>query len=396
MSLKYEIVHCVCKRCGKEFDIKRYSNYNGNDYIKSFCSTHCKREHAWLNPIFVKSEEDLLDIIKQHPKGLLFISYRCKKCGKLETKEIRDKNKDYELLCKSCLSTYVQSQFSSDKKTQIIEKKNNTIIKKYGSFENFEALIRTKVENTCLAKYGVKNSFCVEEFKNKAKQTYLKKYGTTNYAKTKEFKEKFEKTMLNKYGVKYTLQSNELRQKGIDTRIKNEGIYYKQNDVAKCKNTKLMRYGNESYNNSEQHRSTCKKRYGVSSYSQTREFQEKRYKHYCYDNAYFDSSWELAVWIYCKDHNIDIEREPTYFDYMYDNKTYRYYPDFLIENQLVEIKGDHLMKAMLEDVNSLDHSKYQCMLENNIKVMTKKDVSLYLKYVKDTYGKNYLREFRLI
>lgn len=396
MTLNYKIVHCKCEYCGKEFDIKRYSNYNGKEYVQRFCDKACRRRYLMNNPIFINSQDELEKIKKTHPTGFLCIEYKCEKCGKLHRKEIRDRSHDYKLLCKSCLSYEIQINFDKHKKEAILERVNETKIKKYGSLENFNKIRQEKVKETCFKRYGVNNSFQVSEFREKSKQTCLKRYGTENYSQTTEFKEKFQNTMIERYGVNYTLQSKELRQKVINTRIKNEGANFKEDDAIKSKQTKLNRYGDENYNNNEKHKATCRKKYGVSSYSQTEKFQQQRYKHYYYDNTYFDSSWELAVWIYCKDKGISIKREPIYFDYIYNNEMYRYYPDFLIDDQLVEIKGDHLMKTMLENVNSLDHSKYQCMLENNIRVMTKKDVSLYLEYVKDAYGKNYLREFKLI
>lgn len=32
-----------------------------------------------------------------------------------------------------------------------------------------------------------------------------------------------------------------------------------------------------------------------------------------------------------------------YFEYEYNNKKYKYYPDFLVNNELYEIKGDHFL-----------------------------------------------------
>lgn len=59
-----------------------------------------------------------------------------------------------------------------------------------------------------------------------------------------------------------------------------------------------------------------------------------------YDNTSFDSSWELYLWIYCKDHNIKIIREPIRLEFEFNGKKYGYHPDFLIDGQLVELKGN--------------------------------------------------------
>lgn len=41
-----------------------------------------------------------------------------------------------------------------------------------------------------------------------------------------------------------------------------------------------------------------------------REIRRKACKKYNYEGQMFDSSWELALWIYAKDHNEEIERDP--------------------------------------------------------------------------------------
>lgn len=45
MTLNYKIVHCKCEYRGKEFDIKRYNNYNGKEYTQRFCDKTCRRKY---------------------------------------------------------------------------------------------------------------------------------------------------------------------------------------------------------------------------------------------------------------------------------------------------------------------------------------------------------------
>ena len=50
-----------------------------------------------------------------------------------------------------------------------------------------------------------------------------------------------------------------------------------------------------------------------------------------FENESFDSSWELAFWIYHLDNSIKIEHEPVFFEYIDSNqKLHRYYPDFRV------------------------------------------------------------------
>jgi hypothetical protein len=59
-----------------------------------------------------------------------------------------------------------------------------------------------------------------------------------------------------------------------------------------------------------------------------------------YYNGFFCSStYELAYLIYNIDHNIPITRNKKYWKYQYKNKTHKFYPDFYVNGNLVEIKS---------------------------------------------------------
>lgn len=64
----------------------------------------------------------------------------------------------------------------------------------------------------------------------------------------------------------------------------------------------------------------------------------KGYKGY-YKNIWCESQWELAYVIYCLDHNINIKRNSEYFEYLYNNQSHLYYPDFKVNDIYIEIKG---------------------------------------------------------
>ena len=98
----------------------------------------------------------------------------------------------------------------------------------------------------------------------------------------------------------------------------------------KCDDTRERRYGNKCIFGVKEFQIRIRKRrlelYGSEF------FHGVRYK---YDGQCFDSSWELAMWIFCFDHNIPIKREPCMFDYMKDGISSKYIPDFEIAGQLV-------------------------------------------------------------
>ena len=195
-----------------------------------------------------------------------------------------------------------------------------------------------------------------------------------------------------------------------------------------CGKIKIKRYGYESLNN-EHYFDRCHycfiaknnlDKYGYASpqfqnpKNRKRNDELKREKYgsasavgnYRYENELFNSSWELAFWIYHKDKGHPIKREPTSFDYYVDNKIHQYWPDFKVYNTYFEIKGDRFL-VLDDDDNVIDFQtfdrertkeaseKYKCLREHNVKLITYKQIQKYLNYVKSTYGDDYLNKFKI-
>ena len=53
---------------------------------------------------------------------------------------------------------------------------------------------------------------------------------------------------------------------------------------------------------------------------------------------------------------------------------------------------DQKYKSMCD----LYHAKYKCMINNNVQILTYNDIRNYLDYIKMTYSKDYLKQFRYI
>lgn len=267
--------------------------------------------------------------------------------------------------------------WNSDKQKQALKK----------VFEERKDEIIAKREQTCLEKVGVTNMNKTKETRDKIKQTCLERFGTTSSLAAKSVKDKIKETCLQKYGVENAHQSSEIIQKTKET----------------CKE----RYGAESYLASEIGKEKIKQvfleKHGVENPSQVIEIQRKKAKKYYYENMNFDSSWELAVWIYAKDHNEEIEREPCELLYTFGGKEHKYYPDFRYKGQLIEIKGAHLYNANgdvrvgFEKNEKLDaqmRAKMKCAFDNDVKVWGQFKIQPYLEYIKEKYGPNYLQQFR--
>lgn len=106
----------------------------------------------------------------------------------------------------------------------------------------------------------------------------------------------------------------------------------------------------------------------------------KKYKSGLYHGIHCDSSWELAFVIYCEEHNICIKRNKKYLIYTYKNKEYKYYPDFVIDNQLYEIKGYENDKALSK------HAQHPEVI-----YLDKYKMKPYINYVINKYGKDFIK-----
>lgn len=97
-----------------------------------------------------------------------------------------------------------------------------------------------------------------------------------------------------------------------------------------------------------------------------------------YKGFYCSSTYELAFVIYCIDNHINIQRYTGFYEYQYDNKTHRYYPDFIIDGCIYEIKGFWTPQVS---------AKTASVTDKPIKVLYRDDMTDIFTYIKNTYGK---------
>ena len=97
-----------------------------------------------------------------------------------------------------------------------------------------------------------------------------------------------------------------------------------------------------------------------------------------------DSTWELAYVIYCLDNKISITRNTVGYEYEYNGKQHKYYPDFILDDgSFVEIKG------YLDEKNAAKISQFP----KKLVVLGKQELLPIFQYVKETYGVNYVTLF---
>lgn len=106
-----------------------------------------------------------------------------------------------------------------------------------------------------------------------------------------------------------------------------------------------------------------------------REGSVKNYKSGWFNGIHCDSSWELAFLIWHRDHNISVSRCTETRTYEIDGVTHRYFPDFVVDGKIYEIKG-------IDDrVNQAKHRYNQDVI-----FLYKKDLKKYIQYAKEHYG----------
>lgn len=103
----------------------------------------------------------------------------------------------------------------------------------------------------------------------------------------------------------------------------------------------------------------------------------KSYSGY-YKGIWCDSTYELGYLIYCLDHNIDIKRCEETFEYELNGKKHKYHPDFLVDGNIIEIKG--------YDRGDVSAKKLS-INDSNYKLLYYKDIEKEMKYVAETYDK---------
>lgn len=96
-----------------------------------------------------------------------------------------------------------------------------------------------------------------------------------------------------------------------------------------------------------------------------------------YKGIFCDSSYELAYVIYCIDHGIDIIRNTESFPYIFNGEKHLYYPDFIVNDEYIEIKG--FWKPQVDVKASA--------VDKKIRVLYPKDMQDIFEYIKERYGK---------
>jgi len=334
-------------------------------------------------PISLEKPEQAKALLEIY-SNLQPIIFTCTKC---KSKSIRKLGNvaaaKYSCLCRACsLKQGFIDKYGVDNPSKLdsVRRKISSTHRNFSTEK--KADIRKRTEETCERVYGGKAPLTNSKVKEKAKATLKGRYGVENPDFIADHVDKVRST----WRKKSKEQLKEI--------------------VSKRANTCSKIYG-EDISNPSQLSLVNKKVKETWANKTDKELQEWRRKssfRYCYESEYFDSSWELAFWIYCKDMKKHILREPKALSYEVNGQKHRYFPDFEVDERLYEIKGGHLMnnegvwvypfqKTETETTEILK-AKYECAIRNDVQIIDAVKIQKYLKYVKDTYGKDYLKQFK--
>lgn len=104
-----------------------------------------------------------------------------------------------------------------------------------------------------------------------------------------------------------------------------------------------------------------------------------------YRGIWCDSSWELAFVIYCLDHGHKILRNEVKYPYIYRGKKHNYIPDFIVDGELVEIKGYWTERDIVK-LSSVPAP---------IHTVDKDQIQFFIDYAVGKYGSDYISKYEI-
>ena len=354
----------------------------------------------------IHDEQEYLEYSRRKPKILNYrkqVKFYCSVCNNESI--ICFRALQFPFICKSC-KLKLKSKTAN-------EKRKKTTFEKYGVENVFQDnSVKNKIKTTCIERYGVEYISQSDEFKDQVKNTNIKNYGVPYLMQSDILKEKSKNSCIDKYGVDNVSKSNVIQDKIKQTCIEKYGVpnAFQNKDIQeKQRQTCFKKYGvnniGELKSTVERRKKTMFDRYGVEYATQNHEFFVKGRQKYTYNGIKFDSIPELAYYIWLTDNNIKFEYQPDIkFNYVFNGETHFYHPDFIVDNKILELKGPQFFEDCDYNkrmVNPFDHNmdelfeaKHQCMIANNVRIMTDIEYMKYIDYVNQKYTPDFLPLFK--
>ena len=366
----------LCKICRKPFTVSFYSIFRKKDFSETChaCKLSKSKTIERWEDVIINNQSDIDALVAKINDCKTPSSWKttcaifnCVECGKERSVQLKSFIKDKSLICPSCKSLHTNEKrygyktSFSDTDTQ--QKAQKSQIEKHGGIGLAAPDIKEKAQNTNREKYGSENPLSKGTISyNKRNETVKKMYGVNNVFQNDTIKAKISKTNLEKYGSENPFSNDTIK--------------------VKIQETNLSKYG-------------------VRWFPQTTDFAKCHRSPYFYDGIKFDSSWELVFYIYQIDHNNTISRCDKRLEYEYNGEKHFYFPDFIVNGKLYEIKGDQFWKEDGTMQNPYNHSrdglfeaKHQCGLRNNVTFIKGKEIIEMNKYITEKYTPDYIGLFK--
>ena len=324
-----------------------------------------------------------------------FLSTCSKHCGELYREQA---------FVQTCLDRYGVSHYAKNRDRY--ELRCDNMEKKFGVRNVFQLESTKKtIKKTKKDRYGDENYVNVElvrknryekyngkweddEVKQKRKQSFIDHYGVDHNMKSKDGLKAYEDAIEKKYGkgIRNVSQIESVKQKKIQTCREHFGV---DNPL-------------QSIEVQKKHQQTCIDNFGVPYPMQNHEIYRKAKAKYFYDDQWFDSAPEIAFYIWLKDNHINFTYKPSPgFSYEVNDEEHKYFPDFKVGDMYFEIKGSQFFDEngkfcdpyKTKNANIL-YAKWKCMMENDVIVIQSNEYTMFMLYVKQTYGCNYLKQFK--
>jgi hypothetical protein len=345
----------------------------------------------------IKKLTNFLDEKRSLKERLFNIKYGLKErsiCSICKTNNL-EWNAKYSIYKHTCSDKKCKKEYKILNRDPEKEKlrRNRISVNQKNKSTDEKKIIRNKIRNTLLEKYGVDSYAKTKEFKeymknnfgyvspfekkithDKSRKTLIEKYSCDHNLKINGIREKIKKNNIEKWGVDIPSKSKVVKEKTLKTNLQKFG-----NVSAMC-NDDIKEKAKKTYNKNyvenidnknrliERRESTMLKKYGVKYWIQDQNNFDKliknrknTYKEYTInENIIFLQGYEnYALFeILLKKYNIDdifikkedIEKQIGKIFYEYKNKKHRYYPDFYIKskNKIYEIKSEYTYNKDLE------------------------------------------------
>ena len=322
-------------------------------------------------PTFLSSREEGLRTTTHGTQDCVskYVSYVCQKCNKTVTERDVSFLRNIDMTCGPCKrratslerhgsETWNNPRRGNDNPSKRLEVREKISKANRGNTKGLE-----QRRTTCLEKYGVDNAANSEVVRQKTIETSLERYGVEVPSKSDSVKERAKATCLARYGEVAPTRNKEIQDKVIKTNIERYGV----DNPSKSQEIK---------NKIVQ---TFMDRYGVRNPSQSEELFHP-WRDIVYEGEHFDSSWEVAYWISKRISGDTIERNRKSFDLPSGRKCF---PDFIVNGQLVEIKGDYLKsydtwtekKAVYDanDVRVISYEEIYTLMDDEVRSVLKEN-----------------------